>query len=182
MASFTNTYSTTPIPSRTVRNQSSTVTNMRCIRCSFQRLALTTRATASTLSKPTTSLLRSSYVLDSLHFCQKAKPYRQIQSRTLTSLTSPLLRRPQLPRTNLESPTTSILAQTSFPSASPQSNGSALAGLGTATQVRGAKRDTYDPSHLVRKRRHGFLSRVKTRLGRKLLKRRKLKGRTTLSH
>lgn len=117
-----------------------------------------------------------------LHSYQVANSSRRTQSRTLTSLTSPLLRRPQLQRTNLESPTTSILAQTSFPAISPTGNGSALAPLGSATQVRGAKRDTYDPSHLVRKRRHGFLSRAKTRLGRKLLKRRKLKGRSTLSH
>ncbi|GAB7340618.1 hypothetical protein MBLNU457_7023t1 [Dothideomycetes sp. NU457] len=139
---------------------------MLCLRCSFQRLALNTRTTTQTLSKPTTSLLRSS----------------QPQSRTLTSLTSPLLRRPQLPRSNLESPTTSILAQTPFPSAGSQSNGLALTGLGAATQVRGAKRDTYDPSNLVRKRRHGFLSRARTRLGKKLLKRRRLKGRSSLSH
>ena len=54
----------------------------------------------------------------------------------------------------------------------------ALAG----TQVRNGPRDTYDPSHRVRKRRHGFLSRLRTRNGRKLLKRRRAKGRTTLSH
>ncbi|EKD14148.1 mitochondrial 54S ribosomal protein bL34m [Drepanopeziza brunnea f. sp. 'multigermtubi'] len=49
-------------------------------------------------------------------------------------------------------------------------------------QIRCGPRDTFDPSHFVRKRRHGFLSRVKTRKGRALLKRRKAKGRTTLSH
>lgn len=54
----------------------------------------------------------------------------------------------------------------------------ALAGI----QVRNGPRDTYDPSHRVRKRRHGFLSRLRTRNGRKLLKRRRAKGRTSLSH
>ncbi|KAF2141695.1 uncharacterized protein K452DRAFT_271362 [Aplosporella prunicola CBS 121167] len=54
----------------------------------------------------------------------------------------------------------------------------ALAGI----QVRNGPRDTYDPSNLVRKRRHGFLSRIRTKKGKKLLKRRKAKGRTTLSH
>jgi large subunit ribosomal protein L34 len=49
-------------------------------------------------------------------------------------------------------------------------------------QVRGAKRDTYDPSHRVRKRRHGFLSRLRSKNGRNTLKRRKLRGRNTLSH
>jgi len=49
-------------------------------------------------------------------------------------------------------------------------------------QVRGAKRDTFNPSHLVRKRRHGFLSRARSRTGRMILKRRKVKRRNTLSH
>jgi len=49
-------------------------------------------------------------------------------------------------------------------------------------QVRNGPRDTYNPSHRVRKRRHGFLSRVKTRKGTATLKRRRLKGRATLSH
>ncbi|KAF1982347.1 hypothetical protein K402DRAFT_384739 [Aulographum hederae CBS 113979] len=51
-----------------------------------------------------------------------------------------------------------------------------------ATQVRNGPRDTYDPSHFVRKRRHGFLSRVKTRTGRAILKRRRAKGRKNMSH
>ena len=49
-------------------------------------------------------------------------------------------------------------------------------------QIRGAKRNTYNPSHVVRKRRHGYLSRIKTRTGRMILKRRRMKGRSTLSH
>ncbi|OTA35271.1 hypothetical protein BTJ68_04310 [Hortaea werneckii EXF-2000] len=49
-------------------------------------------------------------------------------------------------------------------------------------QVRGAKRTTFKPSHRVRKRRHGFLARLRTRTGRRVLLRRKLKGRNTLSH
>jgi len=52
----------------------------------------------------------------------------------------------------------------------------------TLTQVRGAKRNTYDPSNVVRKRRHGFLARLRSRTGRKILKRRMLKGRSTLSY
>ncbi len=49
-------------------------------------------------------------------------------------------------------------------------------------QIRTAKRRTFNPSHRVRKRRHGFLSRLRTRTGRKTLNRRMEKGRTTLSH
>lgn len=53
-----------------------------------------------------------------------------------------------------------------------------LAGI----QVRNGPRNTYDPSHLVRKRRHGFLARKKSRTGRAILVRRRAKRRGTLSH
>lgn len=52
----------------------------------------------------------------------------------------------------------------------------------SSVQVRNAPRNTFNPSHRVRKRRHGFLSRLRTRTGRNLLKRRMLKRRSTLSH
>ncbi|KAH8757754.1 60S ribosomal protein-like protein L34 [Hyaloscypha finlandica] len=51
-----------------------------------------------------------------------------------------------------------------------------------ATQVRCGPRDTFSPSHFVRKRRHGFLSRIRTRKGRNTLARRRAKKRSTLSH
>lgn len=49
-------------------------------------------------------------------------------------------------------------------------------------QIRCGPRNTFNPSHKVRKRRHGFLARLRTRKGRAILKRRRGKGRTTLSH
>ncbi|CAD6441924.1 4f01a07c-1842-4fe6-85ae-3fd20964f555 [Sclerotinia trifoliorum] len=52
----------------------------------------------------------------------------------------------------------------------------------STTQVRCGPRNTFSPSHFVRKRRHGFLSRIKTRKGRATLQRRKSKRRSTLSH
>jgi large subunit ribosomal protein L34 len=51
-----------------------------------------------------------------------------------------------------------------------------------ATQIRCGPRDTFSPSHFVRKRRHGFLSRLRTRKGRNTLQRRRAKRRSTLSH
>ena len=50
-------------------------------------------------------------------------------------------------------------------------------------QIRGTKYGMeYQPNNLQRKRKHGFLKRLSTAAGRKVLERRRLKGRRFLSH
>ncbi len=107
-------------------------------------------------------------------------------SRTLVARTLP---RPSLSLSHLRAPsvaseslsaTTSLATTTALPlDLLPKiSTHPALAGI----QVRNGPRNTYDPSHRVRKRRHGFLARKKSRTGRAILVRRRVKKRSTLSH
>jgi large subunit ribosomal protein L34 len=92
-------------------------------------------------------------------------------SRTFSLLAS---RRPTLPST----PTSTLSLNTTLELPTLPAASTTL----TLLQARGPKRDTFDPSHRVRKRRSGFLARIRSRNGRNLIKRRLLKKRSTLSH
>ncbi|KAF2749452.1 hypothetical protein M011DRAFT_484879 [Sporormia fimetaria CBS 119925] len=98
------------------------------------------------------------------------------------SLLSP--RRPMIPISSIlpsiPGPTTTTLPATETLDLLPKI--SSHPAIGGAMQVRCGPRNTYSPSHFVRKRRHGFLSRLRTKNGRKTLMRRIKKGRHSLSH
>lgn len=54
--------------------------------------------------------------------------------------------------------------------------------LGALAQARHSHGDEYQPSQRIRKRRHGFLARMRSRSGRKVLARRRFKRRRSLTH
>ncbi|GAM83448.1 hypothetical protein ANO11243_014360 [Dothideomycetidae sp. 11243] len=136
---------------------------MICLRCT-QRLQTRVPPTISALS-----------TLPTLRLPARSLPIRQPPSiRTLTISTLP---RPTLSaQQRLESASGLAAAET------PSTTSTTSTTQGPLTLVRGGKRDTYDPSHRVRKRRVGFLARMRSRTGRKILSRRKTKGRAVLSH
>ncbi|KAK6529045.1 hypothetical protein TWF694_004265 [Orbilia ellipsospora] len=102
--------------------------------------------------------------------------------RTFTSLLRPSS---ILPRTSnyiastIPRPTLSITSTSPFPSIISPSQSSSILPL---TQTRGHRRKTYNPSHIVRKRRFGFLARLRSKTGKNIIKRRKEKGRKALTH
>ncbi|KAF3105603.1 hypothetical protein TWF569_002660 [Orbilia oligospora] len=85
-------------------------------------------------------------------------------------------------RPTLHSSPTSLLPQTTSSTSSQTTSTSLLLPLQGLTQTRGHRRKTYNPSHIVRKRRFGFLARLRSKTGKNILKRRKAKGRKMLTH
>jgi large subunit ribosomal protein L34 len=162
----------------------STMSSLRCLRafaplqptsspaltlrqCNVQAYALTSLLTRSPIKAANT--------LSSL----------KQQQRNLTLLTP---RRPQLQRIQAHTAPSSLPG--TLPPTMPGSAQETLDLLPKITahpalssiQVRCGPRDTYNMTHLVRKRRFGFLARKRSRTGRKILKRRMAKGRYNLSH
>ncbi|KAI4739481.1 hypothetical protein E4T50_10069 [Aureobasidium sp. EXF-12298] len=132
--------------------------------------------TLHTANRPSALVAQSR--LDHVAAPVHSSPSGRIATRTIASLprTFSLLsaRRPTLPST----PTSTLSLNTTLELPTLPAASTTL----TLLQARGPKRDTYDPSHRVRKRRSGFLARIRSRNGRNLIKRRLLKKRSTLSH
>ncbi|TVY50271.1 50S ribosomal protein L34 [Lachnellula cervina] len=111
-------------------------------------------------------------------------PFSTTPNRTFTSL--PSLRPTISPSSLRPSPTSTTTTTASIPT-DPDAAAILPTSISThpsmaATQIRCAGRNTFSPSHFVRKRRHGFLARLKSRTGRMILKRRRAKKRSSLSH
>ncbi|KAK3378428.1 hypothetical protein B0H63DRAFT_525661 [Podospora didyma] len=105
-------------------------------------------------------------------------------SSSSSSSSSSIFRQTQTPLARLPATATnSMSAEGEVLDLVPKSSISAHPAFGgIASQIRCGPRPTMSGhSRLVQKRRHGFLSRIKTKNGRKTLQRRKEKGRKRLS-
>lgn len=102
---------------------------------------------------------------------------RIIPLPTRTSTPSALLRTQRTPTPLLSSSTSSIL---SLLSSRPESPTPATTALGQTRSV--TYGSEYQPSQRIRKRRHGFLVRNRTKNGRKTIMRRRFRGKAKLSH
>jgi large subunit ribosomal protein L34 len=153
---------------------------MLCLRCSRGLGATTlTSSLLPRIARNSTPVFKASskrYV--SRHLLAQS-PSSNTVYRTFTSFLMPSRRPTIFPlRTSPSLPTNVIVGEEALDLQPKISTHPALGSI----QVRCGPRNTFNPSHFVRKRRHGFLSRIRTRKGRATLKRRRAKGRSTLSH
>ncbi|KAL3472187.1 ribosomal protein L34-domain-containing protein [Aspergillus californicus] len=136
---------------------------MLCLRCRAVPSALRTATSSVTKQTPSTT---STFTL--LSRTSQLRPF----SLATATPTRPTLTLPQQPPSLLS---TAITATAQSTQASPFTRSfSASASLD-------GPRSTYNPSRRVQKRRHGFLARVKSKGGQKIIARRRAKGRKNLS-
>ncbi|KAL4927132.1 mitochondrial 54S ribosomal protein bL34m [Aspergillus undulatus] len=146
---------------------------MLCLRCRAIPSALRT-ATASvskqaTLTSPFARASASQFQL---------KPQSRLFSLATTTTTRPTLFSSL--RIQTQQPTSLLSNSNSNPVTSVLSLSQQSRSFSASTSLAG-KRDTYNPSRRVQKRRHGFLARLKSKGGQKILIRRRAKGRKSLS-
>ncbi|KAL2808116.1 ribosomal protein L34-domain-containing protein [Aspergillus granulosus] len=132
-------------------------------------LCLQCRAIPSTLRTAASSITKQTPIFRPLPSQTRLFSFAAVTTSTTRPTFAQALTRSTTPTSSL-----SILSQLPGAGAQQSRSFSASASLG-------GKRDTYNPSRRVQKRRHGFLARVKTRTGRAIIARRRAKGRKNLS-
>ncbi|KAL2007049.1 hypothetical protein VTN00DRAFT_8487 [Thermoascus crustaceus] len=146
---------------------------MLCLRC-CRALPSAVRATA-TAARPQIARLPSPSASSATTRTFSSLLFQQQQPCQQSSRISSLLRTsPSFP--SATTTTSSSLIPTQTPAQQQQQARSFSASASLA-----GKRNTYNPSRRVQKRRHGFLARLRSRGGRKILMRRRAKGRKWLS-
>ncbi|KAL3450660.1 ribosomal protein L34-domain-containing protein [Aspergillus insuetus] len=136
---------------------------MLCVRC---------RAIPSTLRTATSSIFKQAPISRALP--SQIRPF-SFAAATTSTIRPTLSQSPTQPTT-----TTTTTSSLSILSQLPSTGAQQMRSFSASTSLAG-KRDTYNPSRRVQKRRHGFLARVKTRTGRAIIARRRAKGRKNLS-
>ncbi|OAX84448.1 ribosomal protein L34 [Emergomyces africanus] len=166
---------------------------MACIRCQRAPMSLfTTESLLGSLPRRSTPFLsirpqfrfQSQAQSQSRAFSHLLSQQRRLPAQrpttTISSQSSPLFRLLQQPTAAVAQSTTTVMTTGSLLSPALSTPGSSSRPFSSSAAL-GAKRDTYNPSRRVQKRRHGFLARLKTQSGRKILARRRSRGRKYLS-
>jgi len=165
---------------------------MLCLRCSRGLGAISLLSNAARQAPSSATKASSKRYILSQSILKLAVPYHLIRPTTsrltaLRTFTSLLSRRPTIPPQSATfRPSTAFLTPSTYTTSTgeildllPKISSHPTLG---SIQIRCGPRNTFSPSHFVRKRRHGFLSRIRTRKGRMTLARRRAKKRSTLSH
>ncbi|KAL4878501.1 ribosomal protein L34-domain-containing protein [Aspergillus karnatakaensis] len=131
---------------------------------------LRSMAVPSTLMTATSSMTKKTTLLSLQRTFQP-----NLQLRTFSFATAPTTTRPSLSALSQPSQRSLLTSSPLTPMLSNQarafSASSSLAG----------RRNTFNPSRRVQKRRHGFLARIKSKGGQQIIARRRAKGRKNLS-
>ncbi|KAL5050385.1 hypothetical protein BDW71DRAFT_173753 [Aspergillus fruticulosus] len=137
---------------------------MLCLQCRAAPSAL--RAATSSITKQITPILPRA---SQLHLRFQPRPFSLATSATT---------RPSLSVLQSHQPQAQAQSQSLLPTTSAITQ---QARSFSASASLGGKRATYNPSRRVQKRRHGFLARLRSKSGQKILARRRAKGRKSLS-